>query len=105
MNADIKPLAVFRLGSRKVIQCRITRGQPQEALQKSLYYRDGPLCIPIRLTGLSTAWGEDSVFDFAFEGQLEPPVEPSSAALITADEGTGVTAGTGVSEEKKVGSR
>lgn len=85
MKLELRPLAVFRLGARKVIQCRMIQGQPQDALRKSLIYRDGSLCVPLQLTGLSTAWGQDGTFDFTFEGPLEPPSEPSADAVLAAD--------------------
>jgi len=82
MAFEMKPLNVFRLGSKKVVQCRVISGTPQDAINRSFCYRDGEQCVTILLTGLSTAWRQDNTFDFSFEGALEPPLAPSADAIL-----------------------
>ena len=82
MRVEMKPISVFRLGSKKVIQCRMILGEPQDALQRNFCYRDGDHSVSLLLTGLSTAWRDDNTFDFCFEGVLEPPITPSSNAVL-----------------------
>lgn len=86
MILEMKPLNVFSLGSKKVIQCRMLKGAPQDAIKRSFCYRDGSQCVSILLTGLSTAWRQDDTFDFSFEGSLEPPLVPSSDAVLESVE-------------------
>jgi hypothetical protein len=85
MKLEMKPLAVFQLGQRKVIQCRMIHGRPQDALQTTLIYKDGSLCVPIRIVGISTAWHSDGTCDYTFEGPLNTQSTPSVDAVITQE--------------------
>lgn len=84
MGIELKPLSVFRLGERKVIQCRVIRGRPQDALNQTLVYRDDERSVSLVVTGLSTAWGKEGIVDLSFEGPLEPPLAISPNALLAS---------------------
>ncbi len=86
MEIEMKPLSVFRLGGRNVMQCRVMRGRPQDALNRTLLYCDGERRVALKLTGMSTAWNQDGVYDFTFDGPLEPATTLSPRAVVVADD-------------------
>lgn len=82
MKYVAKPILVFSIGMRKFIQCRVTDGVISDVLNRTLWIMDGELCIPIKLTGVSTASGIDGLYDFAFEGAIASPRSFSREANI-----------------------